>query len=344
MKRLFARSRSLVLVVVLTVVAALCAVSTASAVSSASTAPDEPAASSAQCNFVESLQTCKSTDHTVAYSDSVYGDTSQCTFVFYITWGDGGSTTRTVTDPTVGHHLVAEHIYAAPGVYTITVTPQVTVGTCTATSSVHTFTLTNPPPSPTIYWSRTSGRPGTHVTMTGNGWVPGGTVHVQLPSKEFFIGKSSWKVDSHGGWQQRLTVADTTQGTYKLSFSETSGNLLVTGSFRVLPIKASTRVYCLGGSPGQACTGGSTSGGKPTTITVPKVPSEPAKTLSPAKLTAATELVRSILSIIAIIEHIPGETLPAYDVKALTCSGLSGADFLQCVQNTGFPQAPITKG
>ena len=110
------------------------------------TTPKASAASSTQCNFVSSLRTCKSTDHTVAYYDSPTGDASHCTFVFHITWGDGGGTTKTVADPTPGHHLVAQHTYAASGIYTITVTPRVAAGTCTITNSVHIFTLLNPPP------------------------------------------------------------------------------------------------------------------------------------------------------------------------------------------------------
>ena len=198
-----------------------------------------------------------------------------------------------------------------------------------------------PVAQPTIYWSRTSGRPGTHLTLIGNGWVPGGTVRIHLPSKGFFYGSVSWPVDSQGGWKQNFTVGNTPRGTYTLSFSETSGHLLVTGIFTKKSL--TPPVYCLGGTPGQACTGGSTSGGKPKKITVPKVPSEPAKTLSPAKLAAAADLVSNILKIIKIIVQIPGETLPAYFVKALACGGLTGAYLLQCVQNTGFPQAPITK-
>jgi Peptidase A4 family len=164
MRRLFARSRSLLLVVVLALVAALCTVSTSNAASSASAAPHKSAASSAQCNFVLTLGTCESTDHTVAYYDTPTGDTSHCTFVFNITWGDGGSATRTLTDPTAGHHLIAEHTYAAPGVYTITVTPQVTAGTCTATSSGHTFTLLPaPPPTP---------KPVTDFPWAGYGLFP----------------------------------------------------------------------------------------------------------------------------------------------------------------------------
>lgn len=84
------------------------------------------------------------------YYDTANGDTSHCTFVFNITWRDGGApTTETLIDPTASHHLVGEHTYTAPGVYTITVTVQVTVGagTCTGTNSVHTFTLL--PPTPT---------------------------------------------------------------------------------------------------------------------------------------------------------------------------------------------------
>lgn len=310
--------------------------------------PHGTAAPSAPCNFVLSLKTCASTDPTVAYTSEAHGDTSHCTFAFEVTWGDGDSSASVQTDPTVGPHLIGNHKYAAPGVYTITVDVQLTAGTCTVTNSVHTFTLLRPSPphtsSPTIHWSRISGRPGTHVTLTGNGWIPGGTVRVRLPSPRFLYGRSSWKVDSHGGWQQQFTEAGTTSGAYKLSFSETSGNLLVTGNFRVLPLKVSKHVYCLGGSPGQACTGGTTSGGKPMKMTVPKVPSEPAKTLSPAKLWAANGLVNSTLKLIGIIAHIPGETLPDDFVESLACDGLSGARLLECMQKTGFPQAPITKG
>lgn len=141
MNRLIARSRSLLLAVALAVVAGVCTVPTASPAWAASATLHEPAASSTQCNFVESLQTCKSTDPTVAYYDTTHGDTSHCTFIFYITWGDGHSTTKTVTNPTAGHHIAGENTYAARGAYTITVVPQVIAGACTATESVHTFVL-----------------------------------------------------------------------------------------------------------------------------------------------------------------------------------------------------------
>jgi hypothetical protein len=146
MEKIITRSRSLLLVVALAVVAAMCTIPTAHAASSSSVAPRGPAASGKPCNFVLSLQTCESTDSTVAYYDSPTGNILNCTFVFDVTWGDGGSATRTLTDPHAGHNLVAEHTYAGPGVYTITVTVTVTAGTCTGTNSVHTFTLLNPPP------------------------------------------------------------------------------------------------------------------------------------------------------------------------------------------------------
>ncbi len=107
-----------------------------------------------------------------------------------------------------------------------------------------------PATEPIIYWSRTSGRPGTRVTLTGNGWVPGGAVKIHLPSKGFFIGNSSWHVSSDGSWKQTFIVADTTQGTYTPSFTESSGNLRVSGSFEVLSVPSAGQDWsrCHGGS------------------------------------------------------------------------------------------------
>jgi hypothetical protein len=110
--------------------------------------------------------------------------------------------------------------------------------TAGTTEYVYPFQTTSPAPrpQPTIHWSRTSARPGTHVTLTGNGWVPGGTVNVHLPSKGFFIGNASWHVSSNGSWKQNFTVADTKPGAHTLRFTESSGNLHVSGSFKVLPV------------------------------------------------------------------------------------------------------------
>jgi hypothetical protein len=247
-RRVFARPRSLLLALALAVVATLCTVSTARAASSAPgvgnaaggriAASSSAAVSDQPCNFVYSIKTCESTDPTVSMSGYYYGDTSACTFVWNIYWGDGASSTDIMqTDPTDGYHFLASHTYAAPGTYTITDSTQVTAGTCTASNGDHTFTLlASPPPasSPKIHWNRTSSLPGRLVTLTGSGWVPGGIVQVHLPEKALFIGISSWRVNSQGNWKESFAVGDAPQGKYKLSFSETSGRLLVTSSFTVL--------------------------------------------------------------------------------------------------------------
>ncbi len=70
---------------------------------------------SAPCDFTLSLTACKSTDPTVSYTSNAVGDTSRCTFVFTIRWGDGASITRTATDPTDGRHLIGQHTYVDKG-------------------------------------------------------------------------------------------------------------------------------------------------------------------------------------------------------------------------------------
>lgn len=125
---------------------------------------------STPCTFVESLPTCESTDPTVTYYDTPTGNITDCSFVFDIVWGDGGSTTTTVVNPSASHHLVGEHTYLVPGTYIIAVNPQVSVGTCTATSSVHTFTLLPPVAVPP------TGPTSDVTTIT---LVPAGKVQVQ---------------------------------------------------------------------------------------------------------------------------------------------------------------------
>jgi len=177
---------------------------------------------------VSSLATCQSTDHTVAYSDTPFGDASQCTFVFNIAWGDGVSVTRTVTDPAPGHHLVASHVYATPRTYTITVVPQVTVGNCTATSSVHTFTLlaAAPPPArsckaPSVSVTPPGGPIGSQFVIKGAGWNPGGAIHIKLPSKGFFEAKQATPaVGPKGNWQTTVTAGKSPAATYTFTFTE----------------------------------------------------------------------------------------------------------------------------
>lgn len=246
MKMLFTRSRCLLAIVALATMAAtsLALMAHASspspgpgnAAGTRATGTNYAAASDAQCTF-RSGPTCQSTDPTVTISTYSTGNTSDCTFLWNIDWGDGNSSLNlTLVDPPSGWDLLAQHTYSVPGVYTITLTGETAAGNCTTTDGVVTFTLlrAQPSPSPQVHWSRISGRPGTLVTLTGNGWVPGATVRIHLPSKGFFYGSTSWRVGSHGDWKQNFAVGDARPGSYKVSLGEASGHLQVTGTFKML--------------------------------------------------------------------------------------------------------------
>lgn len=59
-------------------------------------------------------------------------------------------------------------------------------------------------------------------------------IHLPYGSKGiFYISHASWTVDSHGAWQEKVTVGDSPPGMYKLIFSESSSKLEVTGGFTV---------------------------------------------------------------------------------------------------------------
>jgi hypothetical protein len=152
MKRLVVRSRSLVLAVALAVLAAMCTVSTAHAASSGSST----AASSTPCSFVPTL-TCQSTNPAVALNIDYYGSQSGCIYVWDVDWGDGSTPVDlTVTDPADGYVVLADHTYSGANTYTITVTGQVTAGTCVANPFTAQFTLLtapSPPPAPRIHKS-----------------------------------------------------------------------------------------------------------------------------------------------------------------------------------------------
>ena len=82
-------------------------------------------------------------------------------------------------------------------------------------------------PSPSVYFSRTSGTVGTKVSVTGNRWMPGGTVKITLPygSQGHFSGPNMTPhVSSTGDWQTEMTVDQTPPGDYIINFEEqTSG-------------------------------------------------------------------------------------------------------------------------
>ena len=194
MKKLVTRSRSLVLVAVLAVVAAMCTVSTAHAAPPGSGA----AASDAPCNF-QSDPTCQSTDHTVTVSTYQYGDTSACSFVWNVDWGDGQSTQNLVlTDPPGGWTVLAQHTYANPGTYTISLTGETTAGSCTLTAFSKTFTLLAPTPPPSA-----SGKACVFNAPTGG-------VTITVLGKKIFI-------SGHVGWAY---LADPTTGTWEYGANE----------------------------------------------------------------------------------------------------------------------------
>jgi hypothetical protein len=150
MKRLFARSRSLLLVAALAMVAATGTVSTAAHAAPADTggaagvrtaiASRSTAASSTPCTFGPA-QSCESTDPAVTVNTYYYGDTSGCTFTWDIGWGDGSSSADIViSQPADGYVFTANHTYAAPGEYTIAVTGTED-GSCQETNGDFTFTL-----------------------------------------------------------------------------------------------------------------------------------------------------------------------------------------------------------
>ena len=146
MKMIFGRSRSLLVIVALMMIAGMSTVSTARAASSPPGTNAARAASSAQCNLRHTISTCQSTDPTVTLSTEATGNTSSCTFVWDLSWGDGHSSQSTEIDPADGWKVIAQHTYAStPNTYTVTATGTPSGG-CTLTPFVVTFILTNPAP------------------------------------------------------------------------------------------------------------------------------------------------------------------------------------------------------
>jgi hypothetical protein len=106
--------------------------------------PNAASAPAQECTDLHSLS-CQSTDPIVAIYIYYHGDTSHCTFVWNVAWGDGDKSKHLVaTDPPDGAVLLAQHTFAKAGTYSIVITGTVTAGNCTATGFTFTFKLTNP--------------------------------------------------------------------------------------------------------------------------------------------------------------------------------------------------------
>lgn len=137
MRRIFVRARrGLLLAAALAVAAAV--LSGGTAAHAATTA-----ASSAPCTFGPATS-CQSTDATVTVNID-YSDASGCTFTWHVAWGDGTVSDVVVTDPLDGYRLLGLHTYVSTGKHTISATPQVTAGNCTASPGRYYFTLNQIP-------------------------------------------------------------------------------------------------------------------------------------------------------------------------------------------------------
>jgi hypothetical protein len=159
MKRFITRSKGLLLVAALAVLAALCTGYPAHAAASSGTgrvsaaASSNAAASSTPCNLTHSTGLCQSTDPTVSVSTLATGTVSDCTFSWTFNWGDGDSTPATEVDPPDGWSVVAHHTYGKPGLYTLTATGYATGANCTLTPFTAMFRLlsASPPVFDKIY-------------------------------------------------------------------------------------------------------------------------------------------------------------------------------------------------
>jgi hypothetical protein len=150
MDRPIARSKSLLLVVALTVLAAVSSAPSAQATAAGTGAAASHglAASGSPCSFIPA-QTCQSTDPSVTLNIDYAGNTSGCTFTWGVEWGDGATSPNlVVTNPPDGYVLLAQHTYTAPGTYAITVLAGEVDGSCTSNDFAVQFTLLPPPPTP----------------------------------------------------------------------------------------------------------------------------------------------------------------------------------------------------
>ena len=114
------------------------------AVAVAATGGGSPSgAAGAGCTFVvDHTVTCSSTNPKVAVDGFFVGNTSACTFVRDITWGDGTSSDNVDIpgSPTPGAHYEDSHTYSAPGTYSIYFGGHAEGG-CTISTPTYHFTL-----------------------------------------------------------------------------------------------------------------------------------------------------------------------------------------------------------
>jgi hypothetical protein len=94
-----------------------------------------------QCVFLLPNQVdCASSDPQVSLEGENVGDTSGCTFSSQIGWGDGSQQTVQYQGADGMPSFVANHTYQHQGTFSITLSPSVVSGTCSAFNGSYTFT------------------------------------------------------------------------------------------------------------------------------------------------------------------------------------------------------------
>ncbi len=102
-------------------------------------------AASTPCVVSINAPKCESADPDLTVDVVNTGDTSACTFIYSIAWGDGSVDPRVTFDgvPQSGTYFLAAHTYhaAQTKTYSITASPVSVIGNCTSESGSYTFTL-----------------------------------------------------------------------------------------------------------------------------------------------------------------------------------------------------------
>ena len=95
-----------------------------------------------QCVFESSTPSCESTNPDIIVKYHNQDDTSSCTFVTHVDWGDGTAIqTIPFSGGAPGSYVLGTHSYVSPGRYDIDITGEVSSGFCSLYPSAHTFTL-----------------------------------------------------------------------------------------------------------------------------------------------------------------------------------------------------------
>jgi Protein kinase domain len=94
---------------------------------------------SAPCVFAANHGDCTSSDPEITLQEVNKGNTSGCMFSVQITWGDGSQQTVQYQGADGVPSVITSHTYQQPGTFSISDSPTVLSGTCSATGDDYTF-------------------------------------------------------------------------------------------------------------------------------------------------------------------------------------------------------------